>query len=364
MSSRKHVHFDKFDKFDTPSSPSGTATPKPALGGSRSHASRENQDPLNKPSSSRANGNRKGTISPPANEQPQPQQPTTPSSLPQHTPCIPTAFGGQHVFTHKIGGEHPDLFFAHPTYAGAQYYPDTQGLPLQQSHFSAAPGPFVYSAMATQYPASSVPNTGVNFQPQVPDTSNGPLLHHYVPRHDGGPVFVQQEIPMQVPVQQVPYATCTGAPYQPVPASVPLTPIVVQQPVQQPVMQPMVVQAGVPPPPAPGGPVYMQGPPQVVIGNPPTPGPPMGLPVHPEPAMGIGLTPNEVDVMNNQIAYDNMVDEPQEFKPADDDPSRMYRVRELDGVWTLRNRFTIDNLGDCRWYMGDNGAFYAVRLVR
>ncbi|KAK3331954.1 hypothetical protein B0T19DRAFT_438834 [Cercophora scortea] len=363
MSSRKHVHFDKFDKFDkfdNPSSPSGAATPKSALGGSRSHGSREGQDPL-KTSSSRANGNGKETISPPASEQSQPQQPTTSTSLPQYTPCIPTAFGGQHVFTHKIGGEHPDLAFTHPTYVGAQYYPDTQGLPLQQTYISTAPGPFVYSAMATPYPPSSVPNTGVNFQPQVPDTSNGPLLHHYVPRHDGGPVLVQPEVPMQIPVQQVPYATCGSVPYQPVPAAAPMTPVVMQQPVQQPVMQPMMVQGGAPP----GGPVYVQGPPQVVIGNPPTPGPPpMGLPVHPEPAMGIGLTPNEVDVMNNQIAYDNMVDEPQEFKPADDDPSRMYRVRELDGAWTLRNRFTIDNLGDCRWYIGDNGAFYAVRLVR
>jgi hypothetical protein len=54
--------------------------------------------------------------------------------------------------------------------------------------------------------------------------------------------------------------------------------------------------------------------------------------------------------------------QPQDFKPADDDPTRFYWVRELDGNWTQRNRLTIDHLGDCRWYLADAGYFYAIRL--
>ena len=123
-------------------------------------------------------------------------------------------------------------------------------------------------------------------------------------------------------------------------------------------------------------PAYMiQAPPPVVAGNsfPPFPPPPpcsMAAsipgggqpPVHYEPASGIGLTESEMQALNEQIAYDNNVDEPQDFKPADDDPARLYWCRELDNAWTLRSRFTIDNLGDCRWYITDDGRFYSVRL--
>jgi hypothetical protein len=54
----------------------------------------------------------------------------------------------------------------------------------------------------------------------------------------------------------------------------------------------------------------------------------------------------------------------QEMKPSDDDPLRMYWVRELDGTYTQRNRLTIDSgdIGEVRWYVHDGGVFYAVRL--
>jgi hypothetical protein len=40
----------------------------------------------------------------------------------------------------------------------------------------------------------------------------------------------------------------------------------------------------------------------------------------------------------------------QDMKPADDDPFRMYWVREQDNTWSQRNRLTIDSgdIGDCR----------------
>jgi hypothetical protein len=84
--------------------------------------------------------------------------------------------------------------------------------------------------------------------------------------------------------------------------------------------------------------------------------------VYPEPALGVGRTIGEVTAEQMQFAHQSNLFEPQDFKPADDDPSRYYMVRELDGAWTQRNRFTIDNLGDCRWYLTDEGYFYAVRL--
>ncbi|KAJ4224878.1 hypothetical protein NW759_005583 [Fusarium solani] len=77
---------------------------------------------------------------------------------------------------------------------------------------------------------------------------------------------------------------------------------------------------------------------------------------------GIGRTAGEEQLRQIQFAHENRLYEPQDFKPADDDPSRFYYVREVDGNWTQRNRFTIDHMGDCRWYVTDEGWFYAVRL--
>lgn len=77
---------------------------------------------------------------------------------------------------------------------------------------------------------------------------------------------------------------------------------------------------------------------------------------------GLGRTPTEETLRQVQFAHSNKMFEPQDFKPSDDDPSRFYYVREIDGNWTQRNRFTIDRLGDCRWYVTDEGWFYAIRL--
>ena len=82
----------------------------------------------------------------------------------------------------------------------------------------------------------------------------------------------------------------------------------------------------------------------------------------PPDVTGIGKTAAEMNAEHwNNMIHSKML-EPQDMKPADEDPSRMYPVRELDGNWTQRNRFAIDMIGDCRWYVNDNGAFYAVRL--
>lgn len=85
--------------------------------------------------------------------------------------------------------------------------------------------------------------------------------------------------------------------------------------------------------------------------------------VHPEPACGIGRTGAEYTAEQMDMAYANKSFEPQDFKPADDTPSRMYMCRELDGVWTMRSRFSIDRMAkEWRWHMAPEGYFYAVRL--
>ena len=107
----------------------------------------------------------------------------------------------------------------------------------------------------------------------------------------------------------------------------------------------------------------MPGPHPIMVNNAP-PAMPInftGQAVVPEPALGMGPTAGDIMMQHVQFAQENNLFEPQDFKPADDDPSRIYMVRELDGNWTQRNRYTIDHLG-CRWYLTDEGYFYAVRL--
>lgn len=150
------------------------------------------------------------------------------------------------------------------------------------------------------------------------------------------------------------------------PANPPI--MVAQQPVAQPGISfpspPIMLQG---PPVAMSGPAIFQGPPTMGLNMAPSMGG-GGVPVFagstslPPDVTGFGKTAGEVAMEQAQFAYANGLFEPQDFKPADDDPSRYYPVREVDGNWTQRNRFTIDNLGDCRWYVTNEGYFYAVRL--
>ncbi len=144
------------------------------------------------------------------------------------------------------------------------------------------------------------------------------------------------------------------------PVTAPINPIVVQQPGGQPMM--MIQNTAVP-----GGPsimvpatahaqaMHMQGNHPLFAGLPAQP------PVHVEPAMGVGLTPNETIAQNMRIAQDNKAYEPQDFKPADPDPYRMYWFRELNHHWAVFTRRQIDRL-HARWYRTDDGVFYAIRL--
>lgn len=56
-----------------------------------------------------------------------------------------------------------------------------------------------HTAPNMAYQNTAPPPHGVNFQPPVPDNSNGPMTHVYIPRFDGG-------IPQQAPFPQNPFA--------------------------------------------------------------------------------------------------------------------------------------------------------------
>ncbi|KAK6078542.1 hypothetical protein SCUP234_06165 [Seiridium cupressi] len=234
------------------------------------------------------------------------------------------------------------------------------------------------------YGNGAMPNTGQNFQPPVPDTTYGPIPHVYRPRFDSGVQAMPGTGPAFLPPQSAP-CTC---PYPAAPAPVLFTPPQVQPgiataPMSIPMMshqpQPIVVQGGQPMHgmpammPSQGIPAVMSAPgmpqpvssvmggyqPQMFPGNyAPGVSPPGMLPPD---IMGIGRTQNEqtCDLLES-MQKDNIL-EAQDIKPADDDPARMYMCRELDGNWTKRSRFTIDNL-PCRWYITPWGGFYAVRL--
>lgn len=142
------------------------------------------------------------------------------------------------------------------------------------------------------------------------------------------------------------------------PATAGFHPIIVQQPAGQSMMMPGQPQHMV------QQPVMVNGVPHVVAGNgtpfPVQPGM-FPAPVHNDPVLGIGQTGAETMAEQMRFAHENGLFEVQDFKPKDDDPSRYYMVRELDGNWTQRNRYTIDAL-NCRWYLADQGYFYAVRV--
>lgn len=148
-------------------------------------------------------------------------------------------------------------------------------------------------------------------------------------------------------------------PVQGGPVTAPMMPMVVQQPYQQPYQpQPVMIHGG-PAPVGPsivggGQPVFVQGgqPQTMVPGN-------SQPPVHIDPVTGIGMTSGEVAAGYLQNPELN---EPQDFKPKDDNPSRMYYVRQLDGQYIQMPRITIDSFGDgARWFVTDQGVFYAVR---
>ena len=150
---------------------------------------------------------------------------------------------------------------------------------------------------------------------------------------------------MAIPLQQAPPAA--AAPF-----------IFQQQPAASPAAAPRVVFVqGTAPAPTGGQPTVIQVP-QLAAGNLP-PSVAVPQPMGAQPGIYMGLTESEARARNIEIAHANNVGAPQDFKPFDDNPNRMYWLRDLDGNYSVRDRRTIDQLG-CRWYITAEGSFYAV----
>ncbi|KAI0383069.1 hypothetical protein F5Y04DRAFT_251758 [Hypomontagnella monticulosa] len=228
------------------------------------------------------------------------------------------------------------------------------------------------------YTTSFMPNQGQHFQPPVPDTTYGPIPHTYHPRFDNGGndpsgeyTTINGQLYRRVGSNFVADAIPGGGQVQYVPVQQPASgvataPVILQQGAQQPVYvqgQPGVTVLSQPAQIAsqPAAFPAMVGQPQVQMA--PGGGMPGGVPSHPPDVMGVGKTGMEVQIEQYHTALNTKALEGQDIAPADPDPSRMYYCRELDGEWTLRNRYGIDNLGDCRWYVMPGGVFYAVRLA-
>ena len=86
-------------------------------------------------------------------------------------------------------------------------------------------------------------------------------------------------------------------------------------------------------------------------------------PAHPGVLYSDGFGGYVTDLNVNWPGHDQRPVTAEDFQPLDEDPSRMYYCRELDGRWTLRSRFAIRMERDAfRWYLTPDGMFYAVHL--
>lgn len=140
-------------------------------------------------------------------ESPAQEEPS--ASGPEHYPAFPPVDPGvstssQELFTHHTGPagiqSDPKAAQYHPSYIPAQPCQQLQPWQLGYNQQTAPCQtvipylPTTYQVNMSQY-ALAPANTGVHFQPQVGDTSTGPELHIYTPRHDG-------QLGLQMPVQQ------------------------------------------------------------------------------------------------------------------------------------------------------------------
>lgn len=120
-----------------------------------------------------------------ASKSPLSSTPTTHSGIqPYNNPAGTTPQLGQnHVYHHVVAPaansypfpaqqqqQQPFVQHAAVSYAGQQPHPIV----------------FVNKDGTMSYQNAGPPPAGLHFQPQTPDTTYGPMVHHYVPRHDGG----------------------------------------------------------------------------------------------------------------------------------------------------------------------------------
>ncbi|KAI1131563.1 hypothetical protein F5Y10DRAFT_233084 [Nemania abortiva] len=369
--------------FAVPNSPN-TAKPK-----TRTHSRPASPSPLPNPQPTpQPNPQVNSTRTPSAdsNTGPTPQADSTPapssiSSPPEAaTPAVDKLAG---LFTHTVtntphglvvdGVLQPRGATAHSRLPNTRHQPNSfPGYPYNPSipQHLQNPAPPQQANMSSVAAGLMPDPNAVHYQPPVPDTTHGPFEYTYVPRNDpAGPQYMMAN---GVPAGSPPFYAPGTFPYQqpqPGMATAPIPMMGAGQPPFMPghPMQPPMVnyQPGAMPPmayvPGPGGPAYVA----PGIGQPTPPVTPPGTYFFGGGNGGVemGKTTDEINAENQSNALNNQMNEPQGIKPADDNISRMYWCRELDGKWTSRSRFSLDRMGNFRWYVTENGVFYAKMLV-
>lgn len=162
-----------------------------------------------------------------ANPAPTNTNPGVPGVQPYNNPA-PITSTGQPLYTHHTGQRTLNQY---QHLRGTTFAAPGQPFGNPNGYITGYPRQHVFVATPTANNMSGYiqpPNTGIHFQPQVPDTTNGPYLHTYHPRHDaqGQMVFLQP--------------CAVGAPvyvYQPSQI----------QALRQPTIQPVVYQMQAPP---------------------------------------------------------------------------------------------------------------------
>lgn len=118
-----------------------------------------------------------------------------------------TTFNGviyqQTGFPNPQFSQHRGIYNQYPTSVPtgqAVVFPTHRYSPWVISQPSVTITPQQINGMAADYQNTSNLNTGLSFQPQVPDTTYGPIPHTYVPRFDGGAMFAHPVFPVSYTV--------------------------------------------------------------------------------------------------------------------------------------------------------------------
>lgn len=197
--SRRHAHFSaEIEQRSPPRRASRPASPPPP---------RQPPQGILRPNpnsyrSSRARESRGRAHEDPPRSPSQPRTPPLQHSAAAAPPYIaPSAIppAGQPLFVHQAEGVQPG-FVSHPaqSYFGHPQFPQTAAQP-HPFNIASTTVPGHSSSPNMSYENSAPPNMGVHFQPQVPDTTNGPYVHRYYPRHDA-PGAMPQPYPVGAPV--------------------------------------------------------------------------------------------------------------------------------------------------------------------
>ncbi|KAI2642565.1 hypothetical protein GGS21DRAFT_178746 [Xylaria nigripes] len=353
---------------------SGSATHSPSKSGNHSNipnnrrnSSEDNNNNNNTTTTTTNNNNNNSNYNKPSSSSslnPHPTFASTNPSAKQPPAANPAHNSFSNLFSHTVTNTPQGLIIdgvLHPRGPAAHSDPNDYSTSYPVYPFNT---PYPNQPTMSTVGAGMMPNPNTaHYQPPVPDTTNGPFQYTYVPRTDqpcqgnmypngvpppGGPAFF---VPGPAPFPQAQPGVAT--------AGIPIVPPGTQPPMPG---QPINVQPGFVPPMNCAGAPFPAAVPGFAQPTPPVTPPGTYFVSGAHGGYEMGKTKSEVDAENRRQALSNQMYEPQGIKPADDDISRMYWTRELDGHWIPRSRCSLDTSGNFRWYVTENGVFYAVIL--